>query len=157
ENQALTHAFATCVTLVGDQRWPRFLRWCLSDQESSVAGGAAILLYEQGETRLNIIGSALLNALHDGGYIRRAEQILTDLVGQRGENGVGWLAWHMAARRGRNGGHSGFWRVLLKHLDPVRENSPDILAGCAAAVGPYLLARYPEVRDALQGLLNGPR
>lgn len=157
ENQALAEALATCITLAEEERWPQFLRWCLSDQESSVSAGAAILLYERGETRLNIAGNALLNALHDGGYVRRAEQILSDLIGQRGEKGVRWLAWHMAARRGHNGGHSGYWRVLLKHLDPAGEHSPDILAGCAVAVGPYLLSRYPEVRDGLQQLLTGSR
>ncbi len=157
ENPALMEALATCIALAREDRWPRFLRWCLSDEEASVSAGAAILLYERGETRLNIVGSALLNALHDGGYVRRAEQILSDLVGSRGEKGVRWLAWHMAARRGRNGGHSGYWRVLLKHLDPEGEDSPDILAGCAVAIGPFLLARYPEVRDGLQRLLTGPR
>jgi len=157
ENQALAQALTTCIALAGEERWPRFLRWCLSDEEPSVGAGAAILLYERGETRLNIIGSALLNALHDGGHVQRAEQILSDLVGQRGEEGVRWLAWHMAARRGYNGGHSGYWRVLLKHLDPAGQHSPAILAGCAVAIGPFLLTRYPEVRDGLQRLLNGPR
>ena len=65
-NQALAEALTTCVALTGKERWPRFLRWCLSEEESSVGAGAAILLYERGETRLNVIGSALLNALHDG-------------------------------------------------------------------------------------------
>jgi hypothetical protein len=157
ENEALAGALTMCVAAVGEERWLRFLRWCLSDPESSVAAGAAILLHERGETRLDIIGNALLNALHDGGYVRRAEDILSEIVGQRGEAGGRWLAWHMAARRGHNGGHSGYWRILLKHLDPAGEHSPDILAGCAAAVGPFLLPRYPEVRDGLQQLLNGSR
>jgi hypothetical protein len=156
ENQALAEALATCIRLAGEVRWPRFLRWCLSDEDSSVGAGAAILLHERGETRLNIVGSALLNALHDGGYVQRAEEILSDLIGQSGVEGVRWLAWHMAARGGHNGGHSGYWRVLLKHLDPSGEHSPAILARCAVAVGPFLLARYPEVRDGLQRLVTGP-
>lgn len=157
ENLSLAEALHTCVAKVGEGQWRCFLRWCLSDQESSVGGGAAILLHEQGEAGLGLLGTALLNALHDGGHIRRAEEILSGLVGTLGGKGVGWLADHMVERGERNGGHSGYWRILLQHLDLAGQDGPTILAGCAAAVGPYLLARHPEVRAGLHRHLTGLR
>jgi len=154
ENPQLGEALAACVKSVGEDHWAHFLRWCLTDEEASVAAGAAIQLYELGEARRRVIGDAILGGLHDGGYVRRAEQILSKLVGDAGEGGVRWLAAQMVERGGHNG-HSGFWRVLLRYLPPGAEWSPGLLAECAAAVGPFLLARYPEVRDGLQRLLSG--
>ena len=156
EDRSVAAAVEACATVAGDTAWLRFVRWCLSDPDHGVVGGAAVLLHERGEAPLVTLGEPLLHALHDGGYVRSAEGILSELVARAGPQGLQWLVSHMAHRQGLDGGHSGWWRILLHHLDPEAAESPDLLARAVAAVGPYLLPRYPEVRDGLNRLLSGP-
>jgi hypothetical protein len=143
------------VRSLGEAAWSRFLRWSLTDGDHAVAAGAALLLHQAGEKRVQVLREVLLNALHDGGYVRRAEEVLSTLLAQDRDRSLRWLAHHLGKSQGLNGGHSGWWRILLSLLDADAPDGPDILRGCMAGVGPFLLARYPEVRDRLSRLLSG--
>ena len=54
---------------LGDDRFHRFCRWYLFDADTALSAGAAIQLFDLGERRLALLGSPLIQALHDGGYI----------------------------------------------------------------------------------------
>lgn len=149
-------ALNACKRSLGDAVWNQFLRWSLTDGDRAVATGAALLLHEDGERRLQVLGDVLLEALHDGGYVRRAEVVLGELLSLDREHSLIWLARRLADRCGVDGGHSGWWRLFLQLLDADEPQSPDILRQTMAGVGPFLLPRYPEVRDGLSRFLSGP-
>ncbi len=147
-----------CVSRIGQQSWEAFLRWCLFDDDHHLAAGAAIELHSHGERRLSLLGESLLRALHDGGYVRRAEEILSELIHADGLKAVKWLAAHIAAterERERTGAHSGWWRIFLIELPLYGSEGPSLLAKCVGGVGCFLLPRYPEVRQYFRDLLNG--
>jgi len=120
------------------------------------AAGAVFVLNDAGERRLSVLGDALLQALHDGGYVAEAEKVLAELVKEEGDNGVRWLAARVAQNRGLLGAHSGWWRVLLSQIDRL-DDGPQILAECVGNMDWITLPRYPELREAFGRLLDGQR
>ena len=142
--------------VLGTDRMLRFLRWFLFDPDTMLAAGAAIELYELGERRLFLLGPALLRALHDGGYVKRAEEILSMLDGA-GAEGAHWIAFQISHHSQElHGAHSGWWRILFKAIGTVPSDGPHLLGQCMSAIGEFLLARYPEVRQGFRELLTGP-
>lgn len=145
-----------CEDRVGKKQWHQFLRWCLFHKNDRLAAGAAIELNALGETRLSILGKPLLEAMHDGGYFKLAEEALHQTVKTSGSVAVHWLANQIAATiDGYDSAHSGWWRILLSELPSVGHNGPDLLANCVGGVGPFLLPRYPDVRLLFRNLLSG--
>jgi predicted MPP superfamily phosphohydrolase len=143
--------------LLGAEALQRFLRWFLFDPDTMLAAGAAIELYQLGERRLLLLGPALLRALHDGGYVQRAEEILVVLVANAGGDGARWIAYHISQHSTElHGAHSGWWRILFKVIHSVGAEAPQLLARCMGAIGEFLLARHPEVRQGFRELLIGP-
>jgi hypothetical protein len=151
----LDEYISRCINRIGEQSWEALLRWYLAD--SQIAAGAAIELYNRGERRLSLLGEPLLAALHDGGYVRRAEEILSRIIHDGGSRAVEWLAEHIAASESdMHGAHSGWWRIFFKELPSVGDDGPMLLAESMGGIGCFLLPRYPEVRQAFRNLLNGP-
>lgn len=131
-----------------------FARWAVFDERPPVAAGAAILLFESENAPFAIIGRPLLRALHDGGYFRRAEEILDRVIEQEGRTVIIALAEEIAATKNdMHGAHSGWWRLFLKHLGLAGNDAPDLLRDATGGVGCFLLARHPEIRQALRDLL----
>ncbi|MEW6669555.1 MAG: metallophosphoesterase [Thermodesulfobacteriota bacterium] len=147
-----------CISRIGSEKWERCLRWYVFEDATNVAAGAAISLYNNGERHLALLGNPLLKALHDGGYLSRAEGILRDLVQQGGANAVRGLAGKIAAegRRDFYGAHSGWWRILLPQLPSLGDKGPAVLTQCLGAIGQFLLPRYPEIRQSFRDLVEGP-
>jgi predicted MPP superfamily phosphohydrolase len=145
-----------CRKRLGENRWLRFARWMLSEDNNKVAVGAAIALNGTDEYRLSILDDVLMGAMHDGGYIAEAEKILAALVNHEGDKGARWLALRMANSNEWGGGHSGWWRVLLSVIEQL-EDGPQLMAACARCMGEFILPRYPEVREAFSRILNGAR
>jgi calcineurin-like phosphoesterase family protein len=140
---------------IGADRWLRFARWSLASLEANAAGGA-VILSDNGETRLSVLGDALMRAMHDGAYFGEAEQVLDKLIESEKFVGVRWLAERVALRADRLGARSGWWRLLLKNIESL-DDGPELLANCLRNMGPYTLPRYPEIRASFARLLNGPR
>lgn len=145
-----------CAERVGKQRWEVFLLDSLNDKDDHLAAGAALCLRDIGEGNLASLGKALLEALHDGAYVRLAEEHLSHLVHEGGEEAVEWLAGHITKMDRKWGGHSGWWRIFLAELPQLGDRGPQLLAGCVGAVDYLLLPRYPEVRQAFRYLLGEP-
>ena len=143
------------VDRIGEATWERFLRWSLSDADAHVAAGAAIELYERGDRRLLVLGKALARGMHDGGYVRRAEEVLHQLVEENGAAGTTWIAERIAKNRDGNGACSGLWRILLAETDWASAESRDLYDKTLAALGPFTLVRYAEVRQTFRALLSG--
>ena len=155
---AATACAAECAQRLGTDAWVRLLRWYVFDQDKRLAAGAACELHRRGERQLSLLGDAILPALHDGGYVRDAEEILSDLVASGGAKSVRWLAGRIAdtsSDYGHHGAHSAWWRVLLDYLPAVGHQGPQVLAEAARGVGCFLLARHPEVRQRVRGVLEG--
>lgn len=144
-----------CREQLGNERWLWFARWVLLG-EDHIACGAAIVLYNAGERRLQLLGRVLMRSMHDGGFVAEAEKILSSLIKQHGEKGLRWLVTRMAEEDDRLGGHSGWWRILLGEIEHLRDG-PSLLASCVRALGPFILPRYPEIREQFAHLLKGPR
>jgi hypothetical protein len=151
-----TRVVADCRKRLGSEPWIRFARWHVSSDDRAVAAGAAIALYEHGERRLAQLGDALVHALHDGAYVAKAEELLSDVVSLTGEKGVRWLASKVADGGAYDGAHSGSWRILLSRVDSL-DDGPIVLAACARSLGHFTIPRYPEIREAFRHLLNGSR
>jgi hypothetical protein len=145
-----------CRSRLGEERWLRFARWILFAQDSYSATGAAIALYNTGEERLTVLGTALLERMHDGGYIAKAEKILQLLIIKEGDKGIRWLVQQMTHNAHHWGTHSGCWRILLAEIEKLVDG-PQLLVGCMSSLGPYTLPRYPEIREAFRSVLNGKR
>jgi predicted MPP superfamily phosphohydrolase len=151
------HCIEQCAERVGKQRWEEFLWDSLNDRDDHLSAGTALCLLDMGRGNLASLGKALLKALHDGAYVRRAEEHLSRLVHDGGEEAVVWLAGHIA-RMDRNwGGHSGWWRIFLAELPRLGDRGPQLLASCVGAIDYLLLPRRPEVRQAFRNLLGGPQ
>ena len=147
-----------CIHRIGQQSWEALLRWCLFEGDSHLAAGAAIEVYNRGERRLPVLGEPLLGALHDGGYVRRAEEILFILIRDGGAKAVTWLAKHIAAMKNdMTGAHSGWWRIFLSELSRLDDDGPQLLSRSIGGLGCFLLSRYPEVRQLFRNLLTGSR
>ena len=146
-----------CISRIGNDGWKRLLRWCLFDSDSHISSGASIGLYKLGERSLSILGEPLLRAMHDGGYVPESESILTKLICDGGNEAVRWLSEKIAAKRSGSidNAHSGWWRILLSQLKSINKSGPKVLAACMGSIGPFLLPRYPEVRQGFKHLLQG--
>ncbi len=146
-----------CVERLGVHRWTALLRFSLSNPDNKVAAGAALALFDLGERSLALLREPLLKALHDGSYVRRAEEILGDLLRQSGPDEVKWLARILHGRsKDLSGGHSGEMRLLLENINKVPDG-PSLLAWATIGLGEFVLARYPEVRQQFRDLFSGPR
>lgn len=143
-----------CYEQLGSERWLRFARWAIITEERQVAAGAVKALYDAGERRLSILGDAILNAMHDGGYVPYAEEILAVLIDNLGEQGVRWLAKRIAQAQESDKAHSGWWRVLLSKIEML-DDGPEVLASCIRALGEFIIPRYPEIRRSFEQLLTG--
>ena len=144
------------VARLGPDCVTRFLRWFIFDSDKVLATGAALELYKLGECRLPLLGPVLLGALHDGGYIKEAEEALACLVKESGPEGARWLANSISrASTEMHGAHSGWWRILFNVIRRAGPDAPKLLAQCTAGIGQFLLTRYPEVRQGFRELLNG--
>jgi len=131
-----------------------FARWALYDARPAVATGAAIVLFENEDAPFATIGRPLLRALHDGGYFRRAEEVLDRIIELEGRAVLVEIAKEIAAaEHDMHGAHSGWWRLFLKHLGLAGNDGPELLGDAAGGVGCFLLARHPEVRQGLRDLL----
>ena len=145
-----------CRSRLGEERWLRFARWVVCHDSSEASIGAAIVLYNAGERRITVLGKALLNGMHDGGYVPAAERVLQSLMKEESERISNWLAKEMIQNSYHYGAHSGHWRVLLSSIEDITKGS-EMLASCMCALGPFTLPRYPEVREAFRRLMNGQR
>jgi len=145
-----------CISRIGNEGWKRLLRWCLFDSDSHISSGASIGLYKLGERSLSILGEPLLRAMHDGGYVPKSETILTKLICDGGDKAVRWLSERIAAKKSGliDSAHSGWWRIFLSQLESINESGPKVLAACMGSIGPFLLPRYPEVRQGFKDLLQ---
>lgn len=150
-------AIATqCQERLGDDKWSQYARWFVTSEDRGVSVGAAKVLFNRGERRLSVLGDVAMAAMHDGGYFADAENILSELISHKGENGVRWLADRIARSEEWHGGYSGWWRVLLPLIADI-EDGPRMLAYCVRNLGPYTIPRRPEVREAFAQVLKGPR
>jgi hypothetical protein len=154
DSQTCREAVSRCEHALGPQIWQQFIRWCLTDPERGVAAGAALLLHQAGERRMPVLDDVLLDALHDGGYVPRAEEVLGSLLDDDRPRAVRWLSGKIASYKEMYGAHSGWWRLLFRILDPAAPDSPSVLAGCVGGIGPFLLARHAAVRAGFRGLLQ---
>ena len=132
-----------------------FARWNLSDSNSMVAAGSAVYLRSKGIDVPSSLVPPLLRALHDGGYSRAAEVTLTDLIEADPESTLPFLIEEIAdAASDMHGAHSGWWRLLLARIRSSGTEAADVLMRTVRGVGCFLLARYPEVRQAFRDLLT---
>lgn len=143
---------------LGSMRWTAFLRWALTDPDRYVAASAAIELQRREEPSLELIGSALWEGMHDGGYIAEAEKCLLDVIESEGRVGTEWLVRRFRADEDLDyGAHSACWRILLKTICTLDDDAPTALSACSGRVGCFLMARYPELRHRFRQLLAGPK
>lgn len=156
DQELLLRLIAECRTRLGQGRWLRFARWFLTDEDTQVAAGAAMALYESGEWRLPILGDALMKSLHDGAYKGDSEKILNALIAAKGDGGIRWLINYICNSSEHYGAHSGWWRILLASIDALPDG-PALLCRCTSKLGPFTLPRYPEVRELFTRLLKGQR
>lgn len=162
--QKTRECIAQCAERTGESEWLSQLKSWIEDTDGHLAAGAAMCLYElgaegtQGLQGLHNIGQALMKALHDGAYVRRAEEILSEMIRAGGAVGVEWLAERIATENYSIGGaHSGYWRLLLSSLPELGERGPALLSEAVKTLDYHLLPRYPEVRQLFRSLLTGGR
>lgn len=145
-----------CARRLGEVAWARRLRWVLHEG-TRAAKGAALVLHRDGEMRLHVLGPVLLDALHGGGTVPGAEAVLAGVLEGAGRAGWSWMAGWMAMQVGpMDAAHPGTWRLLLKHLDTIGPEGPDILQTCVGAAARWTLPRHPDIRAAFRRLLDGP-
>ena len=145
-----------CKDRLGEEIWLRFARWFLIAEESGTSIGAAKVLFDHGERRLSVLGDVVMDAMHDGRYVVEAEKMLHELIRNRGENGVRWLAYRIARFDEWYGAYSGWWRVLLPLLNDLADG-PQLLVNCIRNLGSFTIPRYPEIREAFMRMLEGSR
>ena len=109
------------------------------------------------ERRLALLASPLIQALHDGGYLPQAEEILAELIAGEGHEATRVLATYIGETRHEGlGGHSGWWRLLFRFIHDPNLRGPELLVHCMRGVGEFLLARYPEIRNSFRELVLSP-
>ena len=147
------------LTRVGAAGPEPYARWCALAQGGKRAAAAAVYLVGGGERRLEVVGPALLEGLHDGGQVDGAEAALDKVVGHTGVEGVWWLARQFASSSSLDGAHSGYWRVLLHYLSEWEDGAQvaRVLVRVVPYVGGWLLPRYPEIRRSLRVALERHR
>jgi hypothetical protein len=125
---------------------------------TALSASAAIELFDLGERRLALLGSSLIQALHDGGYLPRAEEILAELIAAGGHEASMLIVSYISETRHHGGGgHSGWWRLLFQFVHDPTVRGPELLVDCMRGVGEFLLARYPEIRNSFRELVLSSR
>ena len=143
---------------IGNDRFHRFCRWYLFDAHTALSAGAAIELFDLGERRLALLSGPLIQAIHDGGYIPQAEEILAELIATEGHEATRVIATYVGETRHDGlGGHSGWWRLLFKFIHDPKLRGPELLVHCMRGVGEFLLSRYPEIRNSFRELVLSPQ
>lgn len=150
-----------CKERLGKERWIAFVRLALFHADTKVSVGAALALYDEGEKETVLFRTPLVGALHDGGYVRRAEVVLDSLLSQPGmeQQSVEWLAKVIhdhSHESDLTGGHSGEFRLFLKRLHNAKDG-PSLLAWAIIGLGQFVLPRYPEIRQLFRDLFTGSR
>ena len=143
---------------LGDELFHRYCRWYLFEGDTTLSAGAAIQLFDLGERRLALLGSPLIQALHDGGYLPQAEEILAELIAAEGHEATRVIATYIGENRHDGlGGHSGWWRLLFRFIHDPKVRGPELLVHCMRGIGEFLLARYPEIRNTFRELALSPQ
>jgi hypothetical protein len=143
---------------LGDELFQRYCCWYLFEGDTALSAGAAIQLFDLGERRLALLASPLIQALHDGGYLPQAEDILAELIASEGHEATRVLATYIGENRHDGlGGHSGWWRLLFRFIHDPNLRGPELLVHCMSGVGEFLLARYPEIRNSFRELVLSPQ
>lgn len=153
----ITEAVERCVRWYGTEQWTAVLRWCLAsdNQERRICANAARLLFEGGERDFEILGPALLDGMHDGLKAYRALEYMEQLVSASPSNNTSRIAEAIAGfSDGITGAYSGWWRILLDNLKDLGDDAPSILVECTRSIGPFLLARNPDIRQKFRLLLK---
>ena len=156
-NKTIEATLATIKERLTAPVWLRLLRWLTFDSDRSIAASAAILANAIEPQPPALIRKPLLDSLHDGAYVWGAEPLLRDAMKGGGTGQLHWLATQIAEADRMMGGHSGWWRIFLDTLEKAGADAPVVLADALRGLGPFLLARNPEVRQRLKELLQGPR
>jgi hypothetical protein len=154
-NKTIEAALATIKDRLTEPTWVRLLRWLTFDSDRSVAASAAIFANDIEPQPSALIRKPLLDALHDGAYVWRAEPLLRKAVDEGGTGQVHWLANEIAHADRMMGGYSGWWRIFLANLEKTGADAPVVLADALGGLGPFLLARNPEIRQRFKELLQG--
>jgi hypothetical protein len=154
-NKTVEAALATIKDRLTEPTWLRLLRWLTFDSDRSVAASAGIFANDIEPQPSELIRKPLLDALHDGAYVWRAEPLLRKAVEDGGTGQVHWLANEIARADRMMGGHSGWWRIFLANLEKTGTDAPVVLADALGGLGPFLLARNPEIRQRFKELLQG--
>lgn len=154
-NTTIETALVTIQNRLSQPAWLSLLRWLIFDSDRSVAASAAILASAIEPQPPALIRKPLLDSLHDGAYVWGAEPLLRNAMNDVGPRQLDWLANEIAQADRMTGGHSGWWRILLDNLEKAGAEAPVVLADALAGLGPFLLARNPEIRQRFKGLLHG--
>jgi hypothetical protein len=143
---------------IGNGCFLRFCRWFLFEVGTTLSAGAAIELFGLGERRLALLGAPLIQALHDRGYVPRAEEILAELIPAEGHEATKVIATCIGETRHDGlGAHSGWWRLLFQFIHDPQLRGLELLVDCMRGVGEFLLARYPEIRNSFRELVLSPQ
>jgi hypothetical protein len=140
---------------LGTEVWIRALFWLLFEPDASVAASAALLLHDEGTVRAETIRDPLLLALHDGAYVRRAEEILSVILKSGPREHIYWLANKIRHADPHHGGHSGWWRIFLENIERLEADGPKVLGSVVAGLGGFVLPRNSEIRQRFRELVSG--
>ncbi len=155
--QRIARAIERCEVAFGNRRWQAILRWCLTseDRERRLNANAARLLFEYGDTGFEVLADALLDGMHDGLRAFHCEEYMRQLVSEKPAPRARVVANRISDfNDGLTGAHSGWWRLLLENLEQLGEDSPHVLVKCARSIGPFLLARNPDIRQTFRSLMK---
>lgn len=140
---------------LGAEVWIRILLWLLFDSDASTAASAAILLHEESSVSTEMIRTPLLRALHDGAYVRKAQEILTVIVKDGPNEYIYWLAENIRQSDPHHGGYSGWWRLFVDNIERLGPDGPRVLASAICGLSCFVLPRNPEIRQRFRELLFG--
>jgi hypothetical protein len=139
----------------GNASWEGMLRWLLGDQTGKVAAAAALELARNGESRVGILGHALLRGMSEGDRAPDAEERLESLL-KEGPKSVEWLVAHILEPSDREDFRvSGRWWALLLKLLEARPDAPNLLARCICKMRGFVLARHTDVVLSIRALFTG--
>ncbi|GFZ82611.1 hypothetical protein GCM10008018_30530 [Paenibacillus marchantiophytorum] len=137
---------------IGRKELTSILRW-YALQKDKIATYSALILYAFGERNLSFLGSGLLQGLHDGGKVQGAEEVLHELIKNRGKQGIEWLVQQFPKADDFSGAHSAYWRILIEELNNSQDSFTNYLYFASRHLGEFILPRYPDIRRSLAKLL----
>jgi Calcineurin-like phosphoesterase/NACHT domain len=140
---------------LGTEVWTRALLWLLSEPDASVAASAALILQNEGAVKAEAIRDPLLLALHDGAYVRRAEEILSTILKSGPRENIYWLANKIRLADPHHGGYSGWWRIFLENIETLEADGPRVLGSVVSGLSSFVLPRNSEIRQRLRELVSG--